>query len=153
MGYHIVRGDSVMKLFNKSDKPIGERICDAIQHWRNERYLNQKMTLIELTFDKEREEYTMEYLIRKRKELPKDAVHVTKKRKMYFVDYTEHEEIQRPDHPECTAVDLNLFLENNLISDAMQMAYTRKDQIDVKKALMIIGIAIIGAIIFYTIRG
>lgn len=134
-------------------KPIMQRIADAIDHWQKERYLNQKMTLIELTFDKEREEYTMEYLIRKRRELPRDAVHVTKKRRMYFVDYTEHEEIERPDHPECTAVDLNLFLENNLISDAMQMAFTRKEQIDMKKAISIIAIAIIGAIIFYTLTG
>lgn len=153
MGDIFVRGDSVLTDVKVKKKPIGQRLVDAFDHWQKERYLNQKMTLIELTFDKERQEYTMEYLVRKRRELPKDAVHVTRKRKMYFVDYTEHEDIQRPDHPECTAVDLNLFLENNLISDAMQMAYTRKDQMDVKKALMIIGIAILGAIIFYTIRG
>lgn len=142
-----------MKLFQEPKKSIGERIGDAIQHWKNERYLNQKLTLIKLTFDEEREEYTMEYTTTVRRELPMDAVHVTKKRKMYFVDYTKHEEIERPDHPECTAVDLNLFLENNLISDAMQMAFTRKEQIDVKKAVTIIAIAIIGAVIFYTLTG
>lgn len=142
-----------MKLFQERKKSIGERIGDAIQYWKNERYLNQKLTLIKLTFDEEREEYTMEYTTTIRRELPMDAVHVTKKRKMYFVDYTKHEEIERPDHPECTAVDLNLFLENNLISDAMQMAFTRKEQIDVKKAVTIIAIAIIGAVIFYTLTG
>lgn len=153
MGDIFVRGDSVLTDEKVKKKPIGQRLIDAFDHWQKERYLNQKMTLIELTFDKEREEYTMEYLIRKRRELPKDAVHVTKKRKMYFVDYTEHEEIQRPDHPECTAVDLNLFLENNLISDAMQMAFTRKEQVDMKKAVTIIAVAIIGAVIFYTLTG
>lgn len=142
-----------MKLFKEPKKSIGDRIADAIQHWKNERYLNQKLTLIKLTFDDEREEYTMEYVTTIRRELPKSAVHVTKKRKMYFVDYTTHEEIERPDHPECTAVDLNLFLENNLISDAMQMAFTRKEQVDVKKAITIIAVAIIGAVIFYTLTG
>lgn len=95
----------------------------------------------------------MEYFKTIRKDLPMDAVHVTKKKRTYFVDYTEHEEIERPDHPECTAVDLNLFLENNLISDAMQMAFTRKEPFDMKKAITIIGIAIIGLIIFYTLTG
>lgn len=142
-----------MKLFQEPKKSIGDRISDVFEHWQNERYLNQKMTLIKLTFDDEREEYTMEYVKVLRRELPMDAVHVTKKRKTYFVDYTKHEEIERPDHPECTAVDLNLFLENNLISDAMQMAFTRKDQIDMKKAITIIAIAIIGAVIFYTLTG
>lgn len=153
MGDHIKWGYSVMKLFQEPKKSLGQRIGDAIDHYFNERYLNQKLTLIKLTFDEDRQEYTMEYTKTIRRELPKSAVHVTKKKKTYFVDYTTHEEIQKPDHPECTAVDLNLFLENNLISDAMQMAFTRKEQIDVKKALMIIGIAILGAIIFYTIRG
>ncbi len=142
-----------MKLFQEPKKSFFDRVADAIQHWQNERYLNQKVTLIKLTFDEEREEYTMEYTNTIRRELPLDAVHVTKKRKMYFVDYTKHEEIERPDHPECTAVDLNLFLENNLISDAMQMAFTRKEQIDMKKAISIIAIAIIGAVIFYTLTG
>lgn len=95
----------------------------------------------------------MEYLKTIRKDLPMDAVHVTKKKRTYFVDYTEHEEVERPDHPECTAVDLNLFLENNLISDAMQMAFTRNEPFDTKKAITIIAIAIIGVIIFYTITG
>ena len=109
--------------------------------------------LIQLTFDKQRQEYTMEYIRTIRKDLPMDAVHVTKKKRTYFVDFTEHEEIERPDHPECTAVDLNLFLENNLISDAMQMAYTRADAFDTKKAITIIAIAIIGGIIVYTLMG
>lgn len=142
-----------MKLFQEPKKSIGQRINDAIDNYLKERYLNQRLTLITLNFDKDREEYIMEYTKIKRRELPKSAVHVTKKKKTYFVDYTEHEVIDRPDHPECTAVDLNLFLENNLISDAMQMAFTRKDQIDTKKAVMIIAIAIIGAVIFYTLKG
>lgn len=142
-----------MKLFQEPKKSLGQRISDAIDHYFNERYLNQKLTLIKLTFDEDRQEYTMEYTKTVRRELPKSAVHVTKKKKTYFVDYTTHEEIQRPDHPECTAVDLNLFLENNLISDAMQMAFTRKEQIDMKKAVTIIAVAIIGAVIFYTLTG
>lgn len=109
--------------------------------------------LIQLTFDKERQEYTMEYIKTIRQELPKDSVHVTKKRRMYFVDYTEHEEIERPDHPECTAVDLSLFMENNLLTEAMQMAYTRADAFNVKKAITIIAIGVIGCIIFYTLTG
>lgn len=132
---------------------ISQKISDLIDEWMKRRYLNQKVTLIQLTFDKNRQEYTMEYLKTIRSDLPMDSVHVTRKKKTYFVDYTEHEEIQRPDHPECTAVDLNLFLENNLISDAMQMAYTRTDAFDLKKALIIIGVAVIGAIIFYTLKG
>lgn len=142
-----------MKLFQEPKKSLGQRISDAIDHFFNERYLNQKVTLIKLTFDNDREEYTMEYTKTIRRELPKSAVHVTKKKKTYFVDYTEHEVIERPDHPECTAVDLNLFLENNLISDAMQMAFTRKEQVDMKKAVTIIAVAIIGAVIFYTLTG
>ena len=130
-----------------------DKIIDMYEEWQKQRYLHQKVTLIQLTFNKEREEYTMEYLKTIRGDLPLDAVHVTRKKRTYFVDYTEHEEIPRPAHPECTAVDLNLFLENNLISDAMQMAYTRNDAFDMKKAITIIAIAIIGAIIFYTVTG
>ena len=132
---------------------ITQKINDFIDEWQKQRYLNQKVNLIQLSFDKDRQEYTMEYLKTIRKDLPLDAVHVTKKKKTYFVDYTEHEEVERPDHPECTAVDLNLFLENNLISDAMQMAYTRADAFDTKKAITIIAIAVIGVIIFYTLTG
>ena len=132
---------------------ITQKINDFIDEWQKQRYLNQKVNLIQLSFDKDRQEYTMEYFKTVRKELPMDAVHVTKKKRTYFVDYTEHEEIERPDHPECTAVDLNLFLENNLISDAMQMAYTRNEPFDTKKAITIIAIAVIGVIIFYTITG
>ena len=100
---------------------IIDKLFDAFEEWQKQRYLNQKVTLIQLTFDKHREEYTMEYLKTIRKNLPLDSVHVTRKKKTYFVDFTEHEQVPRPDHPECTAVDLNLFLENNLISDAMQI--------------------------------
>ena len=95
----------------------------------------------------------MEYLVRKRRELPRDAVHVTKKKKTYFVDYTEHEKIDRPDKPQCTAVDLNLFLENNSITEALQMAYSRNDPVDIKKMAVIMVVAIVGAVIFYTLTG
>ena len=132
---------------------IIDKILDAFDEWQKQRYLNQKVTLIQLSFDKDRQEYTMEYLRTIRKDLPMDSVHVTKKKRTYFVDYTEHEEVVRPDHPECTAVDLNLFLENNLISDAMQMAFTRKEPFDTRKAITIIAIAIVGAVIFYTLTG
>ena len=132
---------------------ISQKINDWFDEWQKRRYSNQKVTLIQLSFDKEREEYTMEYLRTIRKELPMDSVHVTRKKRTYFVDYTEHEVVERPEHPECTAVDLNLFLENNLISDAMQMAYTRNEPFDMKKAITIIAIAIIGVIIFYTLTG
>lgn len=130
-----------------------DKILDWFDEWQKQRYLNQKVMLIQLSFDRDREEYTMEYIRTIRKDLPLDAVHVTKKKRTYFVDYTEHEEIEHPDHPECTAVDLNLFLENNLISDAMQMAFTRNEPFDVKKAITIIAIAIIGVVIFYTLTG
>lgn len=134
-------------------EPISVRIENAITHFLNERYLNTKVQLITLTFDEERQEYTMEYTFCKRRELPKDAVHVTKKRKMYFIDKTVHEVIERPNKPQCTPVDHNLFLENNDIRNAMDMAYTRKEPIDTKKAITIIVIAIIGAVIFYTLTG
>lgn len=134
-------------------KPIVDRIVDSVNHFLDEMYLNAKLRLITLTFDKERYEYTMIYETIKRRDLPKDAVHVTKKRKTYFLDLTEHEVIDLPDVPQCTAVDYNLFLENNDITNALEMAWTRKEPIDTKKAITIVVIAIIGAVIFYTLTG
>ena len=142
-----------MKLFKEEKKSLPDRIADWIQNWLNERYLNKKVTLIMLTFDEVRQEYTMEYVIRKRRDLPKDAVHVVKKRNCYFADFTHHEPIPIVDHATCTAVDVNLFMENNSIRDALLMAHTRQEPLDMRKVLTYGIIAIVGAIIVFTIMG
>ena len=128
-------------------KNIIDRICDAIKEWRKQCYLNARVNLITLTFNEEREEYTMEYTVCKRRDLPLDAVHVTKKKGYYFVDMTSKDAVPVVNHPQCTAVDVNLFMENNSITDALKMQWMNGSPLDMKKVLVIAVIGIIVCVI------
>ena len=79
-------------------------------------------------------------------EIPDDAVHVTGESNAYaLVDIGPAPVI---DNAQCTAVDLNAWMLNNDINDALSLKWTSKMDFDIKKIAMIVGIGIAVIVVY-----
>ena len=79
-------------------------------------------------------------------EIPDDAVHVTGESNAYaLVDLGPAPAI---DNTQCTAVDLNAWMLNNDINDALSLKWTSKSDLDVKKIAMIVGIGLAVIVVY-----
>lgn len=126
---------------------VAQKRCNDEEKTRV-RYENAMQKLHILTYDDGTEEYTLtEYKVM-RQHLPKNAVHVTGKKGVYFLDLV-HPGCEC-DPEKCTAIDLNLWMMNNDINDALLYKYT-SGQVDTKKVITIAVIAIIAIIVVWTI--
>lgn len=137
--------DAVKKLtFNEW---VAKKKCKDAES-RRRKHENALQHLQILTYDDRTEEYTLtEYKVM-RQHLPANAVHVTGHKGHYFLDLVHPK--KQCDPEKCTAIDLNLWMENNDINDALLYKYTA-GQIDNKKIITIAVIAIIAVIVIWTI--
>lgn len=103
-----------------------------------------------MEYDISREEYNitehrMDYV-----NLPPDAVHITGRKNQYFLDLVQ---LGNPPEPtEITAVDLNLYMVNNDINDALAHNWAG-DKFDIKKAAIYGAIGIVAIIIIWPMLG
>lgn len=114
-----------------------------------DKYLDAKVKLYVLTYSGDEDgngEYTNTVSHLKRRDLPREAVHVSGEKGAYFVDSVKCGRKANPD--ECTAVDLCYWMENNDIDDALALKWSSKFNMDIDfKKVAIIGIALIVAVI------
>lgn len=112
-------------------------------------YLDTRVKLYVLTYEGDEEgngEYTNTVSYMVRRDLPREAVHVSGEKNAYFIDKVKCGRRASPD--ECTAVDLCYWMENNDIDDALALKWSDKfnTNMDMKKVI-IIGVALIVAVI------
>lgn len=117
------------------------------------RWWFKPMTLIVQEYD-ENDGYSHWYMTVARKFLSKNAVHVSKKKGFYFLDLARPEVYNKPIlYNECSASDVYMFQKNNSITDAVKMAWTHNEPLDMKKVITIGVVAIIVVVIVWSIMG
>ena len=113
----------------------------------------KQMTVIIQDYDED-DGYRHWYTTIARKFLPKNAVHVSKKKGWYFLDLARPEQYKKPIlYEECSASDVYMFQKNNSITDAVKMAWTHNEPLDMKKVITIGVVAIIVVIVVWSVMG
>lgn len=98
---------------------------------RQEKRRNRSVLLYTLTYNEERQEYVRIESRTTFGKLPSDAVHLTGQKDAYFLDA-----VRAGKTPEgLTAVDLNLWLLNNDINDALATKWSMTGD-DIKKYIV-----------------
>lgn len=98
---------------------------------RQEKRRNRPVVLYTLTYNEDRREYVRTESVTTFGKLPADAVHLTGEKDAYFLDA-----VRAGKTPEgLTAVDLNLWLVNNDINDALATKWSMTGD-DIKKYIV-----------------
>lgn len=98
---------------------------------RQEKRRNRPVVLYTLTYNEDRREYVRTESVTTFGKLPADAVHLTGEKNAYFLDA-----VRAGKTPEgLTAVDLNLWLVNNDINDALATKWSMTGD-DIKKYIV-----------------
>lgn len=86
-----------------------------------------------------------------REELPIEAVHITGKSNQYAIDEIKVIHPFNTDNNGFTAIDLNLWLESNLINDALALKWDGLKGLDAKKISLMLVIGVVAVIVVYVI--
>ena len=98
---------------------------------RQEKRRNRPVVLYTLTYNEDRREYVRTESVTTFGKLPADAVHLTGEKDAYFLDA-----VRAGKTPEgLTAVDLNLWLVNNDINDALATKWSMTGD-DIRKYIV-----------------
>ena len=86
-----------------------------------------------------------------REELPIEAVHITGKSNEYAIDEIKVIHPFNTENNGFTAIDLNLWLESNLINDALSLKWDGLKGLDTKKIsiMLIVGIVVVIAVYIF----
>lgn len=113
-----------------------------------ERRRNREVKVLTLSFIEDRQEYILSEMRTTFGDLPAEAVHVTGRKRTYFVDTVDVPDTGQED---MRAVDLNLWLKNNSINDALAISFDAKKQdMDILKMVAIGAAVIIGLCIVWS---
>ena len=117
------------------------------------RWWFKDLNLIVQWYD-DNEDYTQWYMRCARRFLPKRAVHISKRKGWFFLDLCSKEKYPTPiNYEECSASDIFSFKKNNTITDAVKMAGTLQEPLNMKKVLTYGIVAIIIVVIAWSIIG
>jgi hypothetical protein len=86
-----------------------------------------------------------------REELPIEAVHITGKSNQYAIDEIKVIHPFNTDNNGFTAIDLNLWLESNLINDALALKWDGLKGLDAKKISLMLVIGVVAVIVVYVV--
>lgn len=86
-----------------------------------------------------------------REELPIEAVHITGKSNQFAIDEIKMIHPFNTDNNGFTAIDLNLWLESNLINDALALKWDGLKGLDAKKISFMLVIGVVAVIVVYVI--
>lgn len=86
-----------------------------------------------------------------REELPIEAVHITGKSNQFAIDEIRVIHPFNTDNNGFTAIDLNLWLESNLINDALALKWDGLKGLDAKKISLMLVIGVVAVIVVYVI--
>lgn len=86
-----------------------------------------------------------------REELPIEAVHITGKSNQFAIDEIKVIHPFNTDNNGFTAIDLNLWLESNLINDALALKWDGLKGLDAKKISLMLVIGVVAIIVVYVI--
>ena len=84
-----------------------------------------------------------------REELPIEAVHITGKSNEYAIDEIKVIHPFNVDNNGFTAIDLNLWLESNLINDALSLKWDGLKGLDAKKLSIMLIVGIVAVFVVY----
>lgn len=86
-----------------------------------------------------------------REELPIEAVHITGKSNQFAIDEIKVIHPFNTDNNGFTAIDLNLWLESNLINDALALKWDGLKGLDAKKISLMLVIGVVAVIVVYVV--
>ena len=86
-----------------------------------------------------------------REELPIEAVHVTGHNNRYAIDEIKVIHPFNVENNGFTAIDLNLWLESNLINDALSLKWDGLKGLDAKKISLALVIGVVAIIVVYVV--
>lgn len=97
--------------------------------------------------------YRMDTEIMLRKDVPVEAVHNTGDSHGYTIDTVKVKYPYRYDEGGFSAIDLNLWLQNNDINDALALKWDGMKNIEPKHLVIVAAIAIGALVVYYVIKG
>ena len=112
---------------HRTDPIVGKPRPESSERTKKER----EVKLFTLDYDQTKEEYILSESRTTFPELPSGAVHVTGQKRTYFWDRVRAHE---PDSG-ITAADLNLYMLNNSINDALAYHFNA-DKVDMRKMII-----------------
>ena len=86
-----------------------------------------------------------------REELPIEAVHITGQSNQFAIDEIKVIHPFNTDNNGFTAIDLNLWLESNLINDALALKWDGLKGLDAKKISLMLVIGVVAVIVVYVV--
>lgn len=126
---------------------------NMMERRENKKKLKKQPRIVKLwimEYDTARSEYNVTEHRVHYENLPPDAVHITGRKGQYFLDLVK---LGNPPSPaEITAVDLNLYMVNNDINDALAHNWAG-DKFDLKRAAIYGAIGIVAVIIIWPMLG
>ena len=115
--------------------------------------LGKNVLLKTISTDPETGGYRIDIVETTKKELPVEAVHQTGDKTSWVIDKVKIKRAYNHSENGFSAIDLNLWLESNVINDALALKWNGLQGLNPRKMGIIIAGLVIGAIVIYVIMG